>query len=109
RPRRDGLDRAGPDVEADHALAAPVLDDQRRDEELVAALDLGELERCLEDRVQHVEAALVGGEAGAPGGHAAERTDADGAVRLAAPRAAPVLELPDLERRLPDEHVHDVL
>ena len=54
------------------------------------------LQRRLEERVQHVEAGLVGREPGALLLHAAERADRDVAVRLPAPRAAPVLELEEL-------------
>ena len=96
-------------VEADDALTTAVLGDQRGDEKLVQALDVGELQRGLEDRVQHVKARLVGGEAGAPGGHAAEGPHADTAVRFPAPGAAPVLHLDHLERRLPHEHLDHVL
>src|ERR1700736_650376 len=72
-------------------------------------MDLLVLKRGLEGGVKHVESALVGGEAGPPRGHAAKRPDRDAAVRLAAPGTAPVLELDDLERRLADEDLDDVL
>src|SRR5207245_4642187 len=104
-----GLHDPGADVETDNSLAATVLDYQRGHEELVVAVDLLVLERGLEGRVEHVEAALIGGEAGPPGGHAAKGPHRDVAVGLAAPRAAPVLELDDLERRLADEDLDHVL
>ena len=69
----------------------------------------GVLERGLEQRVQHVEAGLVGGEPGAHLLHAAERAHRDVAVRLPAPRAAPVLQPQQLARRLVDERLDRVL
>src|SRR5450759_4825818 len=96
-------------VERDHADAPRVLDEQLGDEGLVVAVDLLVLERGLEDRVEHVEPALVGGEARAPGGHASEGADGDRAVRLAAPWAPPVLHLDHLDRRLSYKGLDNVL
>ena len=59
--------------------------------------------------MEHVEAGLVGGVERSIHGHAAEGADADAAIGIAAPRAAPVLELDDFARRLPDKRFHDVL
>ena len=59
--------------------------------------------------MQHVEAGLVRGEPGALLLHPAERADRDLAVRLPAPRAAPVLELEQLARRLVHERLDRVL
>src|ERR1051325_1502937 len=59
--------------------------------------------------MEHVEAALVGSKAGAPGGHAAEGPGRDLAVRVTAPRAAPMLHLDDLDRRFANEGLDDVL
>ncbi len=67
------------------------------------------LQRRLEERVQHVEAGLVGREPGAHLLHATERADRDVPVRLPAPRAAPVLELQQLPRGLVDERLDRVL
>ena len=60
-----------------------------RDEPLVVARDRGVLQRGLEQRVQHVEAGLVGGEPGAHLLHAAERAHRDVAVRLAGSTGQP--------------------
>ena len=78
-------------------------------EPLVVALHLAVLQRGLEQRVQHVEAGLVGGEPRAPLLHAAERAHGHVAVRLTAPRTTPVLELQQLARCLVDEHLDGVL
>ena len=59
--------------------------------------------------MQHVEASLVGGEPRALDLHAAERSHVDVAVILAAPRAAPVLELHHLFGAVGDEVVDDIL
>ena len=69
----------------------------------------GYFDRGLEQRVQHVEAGLVGGEPGALDLHAAERAHVHVAVVLAAPRAAPVLHLHHLPVRVGDEILDDVL
>ena len=59
--------------------------------------------------MQHVEAGLVGGEPGALDLHAAEGAHVGVAVRLAAPRAAPVLHLHHLLVRVGDEVLDHVL
>src|SRR5207248_7055561 len=87
---RYGFDATRSDVDGDHTFAAAVLDQQRGDEPFVVAGDIGVLEARLEQRVQEVESALVGGEARPPDGHPAERAHRDPAVLLAAPGAAPV-------------------
>src|SRR5262249_12241837 len=97
---RSGCNRlhlAGADVETYDPFAAAVLRDEGGDEELVITVDLLVLERRLEDRVQHVEPALVGCIAGPPGRHAAEGSDADASVGFPAPGTAPVLELEDFQ------------
>ena len=86
-----------------------LVDEEPGDEPLVVPLDRAVLQRGLEQRVQHVEAGLVGGEPGAHLLHAAERPDRDVPVGLPAPRAAPVLELQELARRLLDEGLDGVL
>ena len=73
-----------------------VVDQEPGDEPLVVPLHRGILQGRLEQRVQHVEPGLVGGEPGAHLLHPAERPDRDPAVVLPAPRAAPVLELEEL-------------
>src|SRR6266511_3648484 len=67
------------------------------------------LEGCLEDRVEHVEAALVGGEDSSVDAHAAEGADSDPTVWISAPGAAPVFELNELVRGLIDEVLNHVL
>ena len=109
RLRLDQRELAGADLDRQHALAAAVLDDQVGAEVLIEALDRRILDRGLEQRVQHVEAGLVGGEPGTLDLHAAERAHVDVAVVLAAPRAAPVLELHHLLDAMGDEVVDDVL
>ena len=76
---------------------------------LVEAFDRRELQGGLEQRVQHVEAGLVGGEPGALDLHAAEGAHVDVAVRRTAPRAAPVFELGQLARRLFDDDLYTKL
>ena len=100
---------AGAQLDGGDPLAAPVLDEEARREPLVVTLHLRVLEGGLEERVQHVEAGLVGGVPGPPDAHAAEGADGDAAVLLPAPRAAPVLELDHLARGLVHEGLDGVL
>src|SRR5713101_458944 len=83
--------RPAPPVQRMTAFA--VLDQQRGCEPLVVAHDPLVLERSLEERMEHVEAGLVGGVQRPVHGHAAEGADADATVGIPAPRAAPVLQL----------------
>src|SRR6476660_9579530 len=76
---------------------------------LVEAPDLRKPEGRLEKRVQHVKARAVGGEPGALDRHAAEEARVDAAIFLAAPGAAPVLELHQLARAALDEVLDHVL
>ena len=99
--RGDRLDPPGRQLDRDDAVHPAVVDQQPGDEPLVVARDLVVLQRGLEQRVQHVEAGLVGGEPGAHLLHAAERADRDVPVGLPAPRAAPVLQLEQLARAPP--------
>ena len=100
---------AGRDLDRDHALHPAVVDDQVDAEVLVEALDRRVLDRRLEQRVQHVEAGLVGGEPRALDLHAAEGAHVGVAVGRAAPRAAPVLHLHHLVVRMRDEILDHVL
>ena len=100
---------AAGDFDRHHALRAAVLDHQVDAEVLVEALDRRVLDRGLEQRVQHVEAGLVGGEPGALDLHAAEGAHVGVAVVAAAPRAAPVLDLHHLFVRVRDEVLDHVL
>src|SRR5216683_3067763 len=105
----DRLEASAAYVDRDHADAARILNQELGGEGLVVAMDLAVLERGLEDGVQHVEARLVGREARAPRGHAAERARRDLAVGVSAPRAAPVLHLDDLDRGLANKGLDHVL
>ena len=105
----DGLDPPRHQLDRDHALDPAVIDQQLGDEPLVVADDALVLERGLEQGVEHVEAGLVGGEPGARLLHAAEGPHGDVAVGLAAPGAAPVLQLDQLLRRFLDESLDGVL
>ena len=107
--RGDRGELAGRGRQHGRALDAPVVDEEIDAEGLVEPLDRRILGRCLEERVQNVEAAAVGGEPGPFDLHAAEGAHVDVAVRLAAPRAAPMLELDHLGRAAADEELDDVL
>src|SRR3989475_4001947 len=96
-------------VERGHPRARAAVDDEARDEVFIETVDFLELHRCLEERVQDVEADLVGREHGALDGHPAERALAHPAVRIAGPGTAPVLELDDLLRTPRDEELDRVL
>ena len=99
----------GGQLDGHHALTPSVVHEQLGDEELVVSLDDVVLERGLEQRVEQVEAGLVGGEPRPLDLHPAEGAHGDVAVRLPAPGAAPVLEPQHLLRRLPHEGLHRVL
>src|SRR5439155_7310807 len=94
---------AGPQFDGGDDLHSAVVHQQTGDEILVVTSDVIVLLRSLKEGVKHVEAGLVGGEPGPLDFHATERTDRDVAVRLAAPRAAPMLELNHLAGRFADE------
>ena len=100
---------AAGDLDGQHATHAAVLDQQVGTEELVVAPDLRVLERGLEEGVQDVEAASVGREPGAGYLHAAEVADVDVSVILAAPGAAPLLQLDHLLSTVLDEIFDHVL
>ena len=109
RAAEDRAHHAFADVERRDAAHRAAVDDQLRDELLVVADDAVEAQRVLEERVQHVEADLVGRVPGALRAHAAEGARRDAAVLVAAPGAAPVLEPRQLARRLLDEVLDHVL
>src|SRR6202795_883436 len=89
----DGLNFAGHEFDGDHALDAAIVDEEFGDEPFVVAKDGVVFHGGLKKSVQHVEAGFVGGEPGAHLFHSTEGADGDVAVVLAAPGAAPVLEL----------------
>jgi len=105
RAAQNGPGFAVADIQSGHAAAAPVLHQQLRHEVLVEALDALIAQRSLKQRVQNVEADLVGGEPGALGGHAAEGAGGHRAVVVAAPRAAPVFQPHQFLRRA----LHEIL
>ena len=105
---RDHADLAGLELDRDHAAYAVALDHQLGDEGLVVARERV-AQRGLEERVQHVEAGLVGGEPRAHLLHPAERAHRDLAVVAPAPRAAPVLQPQQLLGDLVDEDLDAVL
>src|SRR6266511_2787956 len=86
-----------------------LVDQQAGHVPLVVARDRRVLQRGLEQRVQEMEPGLVGGEPGAHLLHAAEGPYGNVPVRLAAPRAAPVLQPQQLPRRLDHERPYRVL
>ena len=105
----EGQPLATGDFHGQQAPDVTILDQQVGAEELVVAADLRILERGLEEGVQDVKAAAVGGEPGARGFHAAEVADVDAAVVLAAPRTAPLLELDHLFGTVLHEVFDDIL
>lgn len=74
----------------------------------VETLD-AELQRGLEQRVQHMEAGLIGGEPGALDFHAAEATYVDATIRATAPWAPPQFQLGHFGWAVVDEIIHDIL
>src|SRR3989441_9922670 len=106
---RNRDESAAAEVEGDDALTRPAIDDEARDEVLVEAMDVLELHRGLEERVEDVEPDFVRGEARPLDGHPAKRALTDAAVIIAGPRASPVLELDDLPRTPRDEEFDRVL
>ena len=85
------------------------MNQQLGDEPLVVADHVVVLQRRLEQRVQHVEAGLVGGKPGPLDLHAAEGPHRHLAIRLAAPGAAPVVQPDHFLGSLLDERLHGVL
>ena len=81
------------DHATDPSLRPGLVDHQVEGEVLVETGNRLELQRCLEQGVQHVEAGLVRGEPRAGAAHASEAADVDVALRGAAPRATPPFEL----------------
>ena len=88
----NGLDLSGGQLDRDHALHPAVVHQQFGDEIFVVARDGVVFERRLKQRVQHVEAGLVGGKPGALFLHAAERPHRHVSVGLATPGTAPMLQ-----------------
>ncbi len=89
----DQRELAGAYLDDHHTLHAPVRAHQIDAEIFIEAPDRRIFDRGLEQGVQHVEAGLVGSEPGALDLHAAEGAHVHMAVGLAAPGAAPVLQL----------------
>ena len=90
------------------AVHPAVVDQQPGHELLVVPRDLVVLQRRLEQRVQHVEAGLVGGEPGAHLLHAAERADGD-RPSAAGSTGSPSAPAGAARGGLADERLHGVL
>ena len=105
----DEVELARADLEGEDAPGFAIVDDYGGDEPFVVPLDGWVLEGGLEEGVQHVEARLVGGEDGALDAHAAEGSDGDVAVGVAAPGTAPVLHLDELVGGFLNEELDGIL
>ena len=75
----------------------------------IEALNLWELEGCLEQGMQHVEAGFVGGKPRSFDFHAAETANVDAAIFTAAPRASPLFQLRHFGWTMMNEVVNDIL
>ncbi len=75
----------------------------------VEALDLRELQRGLEQGVEHMEAGLIGGKPGTFNLHAAEATHIDAAIFTTAPGATPLLQLGHFRWAMMNEIINDIL
>jgi hypothetical protein len=109
RRRGDRHHLPGAQLAHRRALAAAVMDQKLQREPLVVAREVGMLERRLKQRVQQVEAGLIGGEPGPLAIHAAERPHRHGAVGRAAPGTTPVLELQEFPGCLAHEALDGIL
>src|SRR4029450_14060103 len=89
--------------------APPVIHEELRDEEFVESLDGVVLQGGLEQRVEQVEAGLVGGKPRPLDFHSPKGTHGDVAGGLPAPGTAPGLEPQHFLRGLPHEGLHAVL
>ena len=95
--------------QADHALAAPVLDDELPGEVLLVDRGSSSLHQLLVEHLDQHVAGDVGGVDGARRAGGAERALGDPAVLVAREDAAPVLELVDVAGRLAREDLDRVL
>ena len=86
-----------------------VIDQDIQDEVFIKALDLWELQRGLEQGMQHMEAGFICGKPGTLNFHTAETTYVDAAVRATAPRATPLLKLRHFSWTMVDKVIHDIL
>ena len=96
-------------VVAEYAVQLAFGFNQIQREMFIQAGNVGELQRGLEQRVQHVEAAFVGREPRARDFHPAETAHVGATIRQTRPRAAPVLHLNHFFRGVFDEILHHVL
>ena len=108
-PGHDRANLTGPQLDRGHALASAVINKQLRRKPLVVERDPVVLERGLVERVKHMKAGLVGCKPRALSHHPAEGTHRNVSIGVAAPGAAPVLQLDQLLRRFGDELLHRVL
>jgi hypothetical protein len=103
------LNLSGSQLQRHHALNAAVVHQESGYKELVVTDHGVVFEGRLKQRMEHVEAGLVGREPRAGFLHAAEGPDGDASIRLAAPGTAPMFEAHQLERSLLHEGFHGVL
>ncbi len=97
------------DLQSNDAHHGPFVHGQVQYEVLVEAFDLGVFQRGLKQRVQHMEAGLVGSKPGARGFHTTKAAHLYAAIGLAAPGAAPALHLHQLLVGVAHEVVHHAL
>ena len=101
--------RAFHHVHGNQAASMTVVNQDIQNEVFVKALNLRELQRCLEQRMQHVEAGLIRGKPGTLDFHAAEATYVDATVFTTAPWAAPLFQLRHFSWAVVDKVIHDIL
>ena len=86
-----------------------IIDQDIQDEVFVKALDLRELQRSLEQGMQHMEAGFIRSKPGTLNFHPAKATNVDAAVFATTPRAAPLFQLGHFGRTVMDKIIHDIL
>ena len=86
-----------------------IIDQNIQHKVFVKALDLWELQRGLEQGMQHMEAGFIRSKPGTLNFHPAEATNVDATVFAATPRATPLFQLGHLGRTVVDKIIHDIL
>lgn len=86
-----------------------VIDQDIQDEMFIKALNLRELQRGLEQGMQHMEAGFIRGKPGTLNFHTTEATYVDATVRATAPWATPLFQLRHFGRTMVDKVIHDIL
>src|SRR5215472_5650214 len=100
---------AGSDLDHDHALAASILYNEVDTKIFVEPLNRRIFDRRLKQRVEDVKSGFVGSIPSTLNLHAAKCPHVDMAIRLAAPGAAPVLELHHLFGAMRNKIIDDIL